>query len=361
MTVIPDNQLFSELIPMRPDERMDAEIVGSYLSGKIPDSDGTPEILQFSGGRANLTYLLRYPKREYVLRRPPLGPVAPKSHDMERESRVLIRLNKAYPLAPRAYLFCSDPSIVGAPFFVMERRCGIVIRETMPERFKDQPQLYRRMSEMIVDGLAELHGVDPKSVDLEKLGRPQGFVERQIKGWYSRWEGAKNEDVPDFYRLYDWLMERIPLPQRDSLVHNDFKLDNMMLDPEDPAKCVAVFDWDMCTLGDPFIDLGTLLGYWVEPADSQLRISGSPMPTARPGFYTRAEVANRYAEKSGLDLGTIRFYEIFAIWKTVVVMQQIFIRLHRGQTHDTRFADYNKRALALLDVAWELVKDWDGG
>ena len=361
MTEIPDNRFFLELIPMRPDERIDPEVVGSYLRGKIPDSAGTPKILQFNGGRANLTYLLQYPNREYVLRRPPLGPVAPKSHDMERESRVLLRLHKAYPLAPLAYLFCSDPEIVGAPFFVMERRRGIVIRESMPERFKGQPELFRRMSEMIVDGLAELHGVDPKSIGLEELGRPQGYVERQIKGWHSRWEGAKNEDVPDFYRMYDWLLERIPLPQRESLVHNDYKLDNMMVDAEDPSKCVAVFDWDMCTLGDPFIDLGTLLSYWVQPSDSQMRISLSPMPTAQPGFYTREEVTKRYAEKSGLDLGTILFYEIFAMWKSVVVIQQIFIRLHRGQTQDTRFADYNKRALGLLDVAWELVKDWDGG
>jgi aminoglycoside phosphotransferase (APT) family kinase protein len=357
--VIQNPEGFPELIPMRPDERLDTARVGEYLRGKLPGVEGLPEILQFEGGKANLTYLLRYAVpggvREFVLRRPPLGPVAPKAHDMERESRVLSVLYQAYPLAPRAYHYCGDPAILGAPFFVMERRKGIVIREKIPERFQNQPALFRRMSEMIVDSLARLHLVDPEPIGLGTLGKPEGFIERQIHGWLQRWHGAKTEEVPRFEQLHDWLLQRIPRPQKVALLHNDFKLDNMMVDADDPAKAVAVFDWDMCTLGDPLADLGALLGYWTEAGDSGARKAFGPMPTPTPGFYTRDEVTRRYAQTSGLDLSDARFYEIFALYKTTVIIQQIYVRYHRGQTQDRRFATYGKRALGLLDAAWELV------
>ncbi|MCZ6552733.1 MAG: phosphotransferase family protein [SAR324 cluster bacterium] len=346
---------FAELIPMRPDERIDPVTVGDYLRGELADADGTPEILQFEGGKANLTYLLRYGEREFVLRRPPLGPVPAKSHDMEREARVLSVLYRAYPLAPRAYHYCADPSIAGAPFFVMERRKGIVIREQMPERFQGRPELNRRMSAMIVDGMAALHGIDPESIGLGGLGRPEGFMERQIAGWKQRWEGAKIVDVPGFDELHDWLMARVPRPQRVSLVHNDFKLDNMMVDRDDPGVCVAVFDWDMCTVGDPLADLGTLLGYWAERGDSGARQAFAPMPTQQDGFYTRAEVVERYGRKTGLDMSDAEFYEIFALYKTAVVIQQLFVRYHRGLTQDTRFQGYDRKGADLIQVAWAMA------
>ena len=363
---------FLELIPMRPDERLDLRRVADYLRGKLPGVTGDPEILQFEGGKANLTYLLRYRAaggdagaggafREFVLRRPPLGPVAPKSHDMERESRVLSVLYQAYPLAPRAYHFSRDESIVGAPFFVMERRQGIVIREKIPARFQHQPALFRRMSEMIVDALATLHLVDPQPIGLDTLGKPEGFLPRQIGGWLQRWDAAKTQDVPRFAALHDWLLARVPTPSRVSLLHNDFKLDNMMVDAEDPARAVAVFDWDMCTLGDPLADLGALLGYWTEMTDSEPRKAFSPMPTAQPGFFTRGEVIRRYAERTGIaiDPALARFHEIFALYKTTVIIQQIYVRFHRGQTQDRRFETYGQRALGLLDAAWELVREGD--
>jgi aminoglycoside phosphotransferase (APT) family kinase protein len=350
---------FLELIPMRPDERLDVGKVAAFLSGKLPVS-GTPEILQFEGGKANLTYLLRYPvaegpPREFVLRRPPLGPVAPSAHDMGREYKVLSVLHAAYGLAPRAYLYTEDTSIVGAPFLVMERRTGIVIRTQMPARFLGRPELMGRMSGMIVDALADLHGVDPKAVGLEMLGKADGFMARQVKGWGGRWDAAKTEDVPLFYRVWDWLNANVPPLQRASLVHNDFKLDNMMVGQDDPARCIAVFDWDMCTLGDPLADLGTLLGYWTEPGDSEERAAFAVMPTTLPGWFTRREVVRRYAERSGLDLSAVRFYETFALWKSAVVIQQIYVRWHRGQTQDERFKSYGVRANALVAAAWDLA------
>ena len=366
---------FLELIPMRDDERVDPEKVGACLEGRLPHASGAPEILQFEGGKANLTYLLRYPAggagaegagaedeesvtvREYVLRRPPLGPVAPKSHDMGREYKVLSKLNAAYPLAPQAYYYSEDTDGVGAPVLVMERRRGIVIRQELPERFQGRPELNRRMGEMIVDGLADLHAVDPQAISMGVLGRPDGFMERQVKGWAGRWEASKTEEVPIFDELREWLLARVPQPPRVSLVHNDFKLDNMMVDAEDPALAVAVFDWDMCTIGDPLADLGTLLGYWTEPADSEPRKAFAVMPTHQPGFLTRAQVVERYAERNGIDVTHIRWYEIFAIWKTAVVIQQIYVRWRRGQTRDDRFQTYGTRAVSLIESAKELLDD----
>jgi aminoglycoside phosphotransferase (APT) family kinase protein len=350
---------FLELIPMRPDERLDVAKVAAFLADKLPVA-GTPEILQFEGGKANLTYLLRYRsagqgEQEFVLRRPPLGPVAPSAHDMGREYKVLSVLYQAFPYAPRAYLYSEDASIVGAPFLVMERRTGIVIRQQMPARFLGQPQLMRRMSETVVDVLADLHAVDPKAVGLETLGRPEGFMARQVKGWGGRWEAAKTVDVPLFYQTWDWLNAHLPPAPRTSLVHNDYKLDNMMVAAEDPARCIAVFDWDMCTVGDPLADLGTLLGYWTEPSDSPDRTAFAVMPTTLPGWYTRREVVERYAARSGTDVSHMRFYETFAMWKTAVVIQQIYVRFHRGQTQDTRFQEYGTRANGLIAAAWDLA------
>lgn len=346
----PDSQ-FIELIPMRPDERIDARAVGAYLAGKLPHAQGEPEILQFEGGKANLTYLLRYPEQEYVLRRPPLGPVAPKAHDMGREYRVLSVLYRQYPLAPRAFHFSDDAAIVGAPFLVMERRRGIVIRQEMPPRYLEQPRLYRKMSEAIVDALADLHAVKPEAVGLEKLGRAEGFVERQVEGWYQRWEGAKTEDYPEVAELMPWLRANLPPAPAAALVHNDFKLDNMMVDEEHPARIVGVFDWDMCTLGDPLMDLGSLLGYWAEAGDSMHRSAFRVMPTHLPGFFTREEVVRRYAGRSGVDLSHIGYYEIFALFKLAVIVQQIYVRYVRGQTQDERFRDYAPRVEGLVKAS----------
>lgn len=352
----PAEEELGDLIPMRPDERIDAARVGAYLAGKVPGAAGVPEIVQFAGGKANLTYLLRYPGVEYVLRRPPLGPVAPRSHDMGREYRVLSVLYRAFPLAPRAWLYCEEPAIVGAPFVVMERREGIVIRNDMPARYLGRPGLNRRISEMVVGVLAQFHAVEPKAVGLETLGRAEGFAERQLAGWYQRWQAAQTEPMPQVDELIAWLERRVPEPQSAALVHNDFKLDNVMVDPADPARAVAVFDWDMCTLGDPLLDLGTLLGYWTEAGDPEVRRAFTTMPTHLPGFLTRREVAELYAMRSGRHLRDLPFYEVFGIFKIAVIIQQIYVRWVRGQTQDARFSDFARRVRGLIDAAWACAR-----
>src|SRR5262245_32245338 len=248
----------SDVAPVRPDEQLDAGVVAAYLRGKVPGSDAPLEILQFPGGHANLTYLLRFGEREYVLRRPPLGPVAPRSHDMVREFRALAALGPFYAPAPRVFVLCEDPGVIGAPFFVMERRHGIVVRRTMPPEIADDPAVRRRVGEAAIDALADLHAVPVAGTPVAALGKPEGFVERQTRGWSERWQRAKTDEIAAMDALATRLVSRIPPALAATVVHNDFKLDNMMLDRSDPGRVVAVLDWDMTTLGDPRIDVGTL-------------------------------------------------------------------------------------------------------
>jgi aminoglycoside phosphotransferase (APT) family kinase protein len=341
----------SDVAPVRPDEQLDAAAVAAYLRGKVPNSELPLEILQFPGGHANLTYLLRYGDREYVLRRPPLGPVAPRSHDMVREYKALAALGPYYAPAPRVYVLCEDLAVIGAPFFVMERRHGIVVRRTMPPEIADDPAVRRRIGEAAIDALADLHAVPVAGTDVATLGKPEGFVERQIRGWAERWQRAKTEELPTMEDLARWLVERVPPPVDATVVHNDFKLDNMMLDRADPGRVVAVLDWDMTTLGDPRIDVGTLLGYWPEASDPPERLAIAMQPTYLEGFPTRAEIIARYAARSGRDLGAIRFFEIFALFKLAVVLQQIYVRFVRGQTKDERFAAMGESVRRLAEIA----------
>jgi aminoglycoside phosphotransferase (APT) family kinase protein len=343
----------SDVAPVRPDEQLDGAVVAAYLRGKVPESDRPLTILQFPGGHANLTYLLRYGDREYVLRRPPLGPVAPKSHDMVREYRALAALGPYYAPAPRVFVLCEDPSVIGAPFFVMERREGIVVRRTMPPEIPDDPRVRRRIGEAAIDALADLHAVPVAGTPVAALGKPDGFVERQIRGWAERWERAKTEELAAMDALAAWLVERIPPPLAPTVVHNDFKLDNMMLDRSDPGRVVAVLDWDMTTLGDPRIDVGTLLGYWPEASDPPERLAIAMQPTYFDGFPTRAEIVARYAARSGRDLAAIRFFETFAHFKLAVVLQQIYVRFVRGQTKDERFAVMGESVRRLAEIAHE--------
>ena len=340
-----------ELIPVRADEGLDGARLAAWLEGKLPGAEGPLDLSQFGGGHANLTYLLRFGAAEYVLRRPPLGPVAPSAHDMAREHRVLAGLWRVYPLAPRSYLLCDDESVIGAPFHVMERRHGIVIRDDLPARFQGDANLARRIGAAIVDAFADLHQVDPAVAGLSDLGRPEGFVERQLTGWTQRWHAAKAADDPRLDAVAAWLAAHRPPAQAVALVHNDPKLDNMIVAAEDPARAVAVLDWDMCTRGDPLMDLGYLLTFWGEAGDPQAWIAAASMPTWREGFPSRAEATQRYAEATGFDLSAIQWYHVFGTFKIAVVLQQIYIRFVRGQTQDQRFAPFGARVAALIDKA----------
>jgi aminoglycoside phosphotransferase (APT) family kinase protein len=348
MAVAPD----PDVIPVRPGEEVDADAVGAYLAGKIPGASGTPQMWQFPGGHANLTYLLHYPGGgDYVLRRPPPGDLPASAHDMGREYRVLSVLHRAFAAAPRAYVYCEDRSVIGVPFFVMERRRGTVVRREVPPQFGGgaDRDANRKLSEAVIDTLAAFHTVDPKAAGLESLGKPEGYLQRQVKGWTDRWERARTKDVPAAPVVVGWLGEHMPPSPPPTLVHNDWRLDNMAVAVDDPGRCVAVYDWDMCTVGDPFTDLGTLLSSWIEAGEEYAFLAS--MPSRVPGFMTRAEAIARYAAESGRDVGRMPYYYVFGLFKMAVVVQQLYYRWHKGQTRDDRMAGGEAAAEGLIDLA----------
>ena len=345
-----------DLIEVRPDERFDEARLHAYLRASLPGAGGSMAVRQFAGGKANLTYLLTFDDSlEVVLRRPPLGRYAPSAHDMGRENRVLSVLHKAFPFAPKIYHFCDDETVIGAPFLIMERCRGIVAREDMPEPFARNRNAPGLMSRALVDTLAAFHAVDYEALGLAELGRPKGFVKRQVEGWRRRWGAAAIDDNPKVNEIYRWLAARLPDSSYYSLVHNDYKLDNTMFAADDPARVVAILDWDMCTLGDPLSDVGTLLTYWTQPSDSVgVRAIGS-MPSGDYGFYSRQQILERYAERSGRDLSDIRFYHVLGIFRLLVILQQIYVRYVRGFTQDERFARLDASVNALIEWALEIM------
>ena len=341
-----------DVIEVRPDERFDVDAVSRWISSQDGLPDGRPEVLQFGGGKANLTYLLTFPGGdELVLRRPPLGPVAASSHDMAREYQVLSRLWKVFDKAPRALSFCQDETVIGSRFFVMERRPGVVVRGSVPDIFGGghDPEANRKLSEVVIDTLAQFHGVDPAECGLDDFGHPDGFLQRQVEGWLRRWQAAKHEDNPLADEIGAWLSLNSPESPGPTLLHNDWRLDNMAVDEANPGTCTAVYDWDMATRGDPLADLGTLLGSWFDPGEApgDLRM----MPTTAPGWMSRDEAVTRYGDRSGRDLSDVGWYLVFGSWKLGVILQQIYIRWRRGQTQDERFAGLDAAARLLFELA----------
>jgi len=348
---------------VRPGEQLDWTRLIAWLrehlaTCNIPRLDlaRTFEVQQFPGGHSNLTYLVRFADADIVVRRPPLGPVAPTAHDMAREFRWLSAMHRVFPLAPRPYALCEDTSVIGSVFYAMERRRGLVVRAEEP------PQLAvhaarRAVSAALVDTLAELHAIDVAANGLTGLGRPAGFVDRQVRGWSERWQRAQTDALPEMDALASWLHEHLPPdPASPSVVHGDFKLDNVMLDPQDVGRIVAVLDWEMSALGDPLVDLGILLAYWV-PTAPPLQRDALTTVTHRPGYFTRDEIVERYAARSGRDLSNIRYYQIFAVFKIAVVIQQIYFRYVKGQTTDPRFATFDERVAYLARQAATLAQE----
>jgi aminoglycoside phosphotransferase (APT) family kinase protein len=351
--------------PIRPGEEFNLDALEYYLRENLPshlngaeiDPRAKFEIEQFPGGHSNLTYCVRFGEREFVMRRPPLGPVAPTAHDMPREYRLLSSINPHFPLAPKPYLLCEDTSVIGAPFYLMERRRGIVVRQKIPPEIGDNLDLRHRISESLVDTMVDLHAIDIQTTGLVKIGKPAGFVKRQVEGWAGRWERSKTHELPEMTQTAAWLIERLPVDTATpTLVHNDYKLDNVMLDRDDPTRIVAILDWEMCTVGDPLIDLGLLLCYWPQADDPEIFAGSLRSVTMLPGWMTRAEIIERYAARSRRDVSEIGYYHTFAVFKLAVVIQQIFYRYYMGQTKDARFADFDRRVDALAKMAFSMIK-----
>ncbi len=340
---------------VRAEEEFDPARLQAYLRGKLAGADRPMQVKQFRGGHSNLTYLLRFDGQEWVLRRPPFGPLPTGGHDMTREYKVLSRLWRGFAPAPRAVLLCEDSSVMGAPFFVMERRKGILMkmRQPLPPELGEDPQKFKKISEGFIDALADLHAVDYQAVGLADLGRPEGFLKRQLTGWMARWEKAKTHEVPLMEKLGQWFLDHMPEPHPPTVLHNDFYLHNLMLDAADPGRVTGVFDWEMSTLGDPLIDVGIALGYWHDRTDAPefLAIEQGHAHTVKPGFLSRDELAERYARRTGRDLSQIAYYRAWAHWRNATVVQQIYVRYVRGQTSDPRFALMSGNPPVLAETA----------
>jgi aminoglycoside phosphotransferase (APT) family kinase protein len=347
---------------IRPGEELDRGRLTVWLRETLPECDisgldvsQTPNITQFPGGHSNLTYLVAFGDVEIVVRRPPFGPVPPTAHDMAREYRWLSAMHRVFPLAPRPYALCDDPAVIGAVFYAMERRTGIVVRSEEPPQLAGDAAARRALSERMIDTLAQLHAVDVVGQGLSGLGKPAGFVERQVRGWSDRWERSQTAARPEMDALSAWLREHLPPdPETPSVVHGDFKLDNVMLDPVDVARIVAVFDWEMSALGDALVDVGILLAYWSPTAPPEQQDALTTV-TSRPGYLTPEELVERYAAQSNRDVSNIRYYQVFALFKIAVVIQQIYYRWVKGQTADPRFATFDARVAYLARHAAELA------
>jgi aminoglycoside phosphotransferase (APT) family kinase protein len=334
---------------VRAGEELDLARLGPYLREHFPEFTGALLVRQFPSGHSNLTYSVSLGEKEMVLRRPPFGSKVKSAHDMGREYQVLEKLHPAYP-APKPLLHCVDESILGAPFYLMERVSGVILRRNLPQGMELPHSTARSLSEAFIDNLAALHSLDYTALGLAALGKPQGYLQRQVNGWIERYSGSKTEELAEVETLATWLRHRMPEQGEGTLVHNDYKFDNMVLDAADITQIRAVLDWEMCTLGDPLTDLGTALAYWVQaddPPDMQMVRWG---PTGIGGSLTRAQIVERYRQKTGRNVSNIVFYYVFALFKVAVIIQQIYYRYHHGLTKDPRFASMGDVTKMLLRV-----------
>ncbi len=333
---------------IRKGEEFDTVALERHLFAELAEASGPLTVEQFPSGFSNLTYLIRLGDQELVLRRPPFGNQVKSAHDMSREYKVLSRLCEVYSPAPRPLLFCQDHDVIGDDFYVMERRQGVILRQSnAPEELTTDPNLARSLCESFIDNLADLHLLDYKAAGLGDLGKPNGYVERQVTGWARRYEKAKTDEYADVERLSAWLIEHMPSDGGAVLIHNDYKYDNLVLDPHDLTRIEAVLDWEMATIGDPLSDLGTSLAYWTEATDPSLSEMINFGPTTIPGSLTRRELADRYARRTGFDVSNIQYFYSFGQFKLAVILQQIYARYHRGHTQDERFAHLNDTVAAL--------------
>ncbi|WP_286884236.1 phosphotransferase family protein [Aneurinibacillus sp. UBA3580] len=320
----------------RRDREINWKAIEHYIRSHIENLSNEPmQVKQFSAGYSNLTYLLKIGDWEAVFRRPPFGQIPPKAHDMKREFTILQKINPVFPLAPKPYLYCEDPTISDKHFYIMEKKNGIVLDDTLPPEHVGNKEYARIVSETVVNTLVFLHNIDYVKAGLATIGKPQGYLERQVQGWIKRYHHAKTEEMAVVPEIEQWLIKQLPASPAPSIVHNDFKLNNMMISPDNPREAVAVFDWEMCTIGDPLTDVGCSLAYWTEPGEGE---TGLTSVTVNPGFIKRREFVQLYAEKSGRDLSNIDYYLTFAFYKIGVVLQQIYYRWKKGEAKDDRFA-----------------------
>lgn len=341
---------------IRAGEELDLQKLQDYLKPHLPEAIGTLQVEQFPKGFSNLTYLISMGNLQLVLRRPPFGANIKSAHDMSREYKILTNLIKVYPKIPRPLLYCEDESVIGAPFYIMERVQGVILRSKMPVEMTPEANKMAGIADALIETFAELHGVDYHAAGLKELGKPEGYIERQISGWTKRYFKAKTDECPEIEQTAKWLAENMPAEEAPALIHNDFKYDNLVLDRTDWTKVIAILDWEMATLGDPRMDLGTSIGYWINPNDpdfmKQLKLS----PTTLPGNPTRGEIVEKYIQKSGRQVDHVLFFYLYGLFKIAVIIQQIYYRYKKGYTQDKRFAHLNMGVKGCGVVAMQAIQ-----
>lgn len=346
----------SDTKPIRQGEELNTENLQNFLREKLNVSSDEIEILQFPGGSSNLTYCVRIGETEYVLRRPPFGNQVKSAHDMSREFNVLSNLSAVYKPAPKPLIYCDDENVIGSEFYLMERRNGLIIRGKSPEILENSPELQRKVCETFIENLANLHALDYEKIGLENLGKPEGYVTRQVTGWTKRYFNAKTDEHSELETAIEWLNKNIPESNGASLIHNDYKFDNVMLNPENLTEIVAVLDWEMTTIGSPLMDLGSSLAYWISKESGSELLSMPFNPRVLMENISRAELVEIYEEKSGKKVSDILFYYVFGTFKLAVIAQQIYFRYVKGFTKDERFANFNNFINSLGKIALHAIE-----
>jgi aminoglycoside phosphotransferase (APT) family kinase protein len=342
--------------PIRAGEELNEANLKGFLQEKLHLETGEIEISQFPAGSSNLTYQIAFGSEEYVLRRPPFGNKVKTAHDMSREFNVLSKLSKVYSPAPKPLIYCDDETVIGSEFYLMERRRGLIIRGKSPEVLENSAELQRKVCESFIKNLADLHALDYEKIGLGDLGKPEGYARRQVEGWTKRYFNARTDEHGELEKAIEWLSSNIPESRSTALVHNDYKFDNVMLNPNDLTEIVAVLDWEMTTIGEPLMDLGTTLGYWMSPDAGAEMLSMPFNPRVLMENISRRELVEMYAEKSGRDVSNILFYYVFGTFKIAVIAQQIYYRFAKGFTQDARFARFNIFVGALGKIALHAIE-----
>ncbi|WP_367105993.1 phosphotransferase family protein [uncultured Psychrobacter sp.] len=326
---------------IRSGEELDAEAVSNWLRAQDIDVSGEPKVTQFSGGASNWTYRLEYDNQDLILRRPPKGTKAKSAHDMVREYTVQKALKDAYPYVPKMIALCTDESVIGADFYIMERMEGIIPRANLPKGVNLSTQQTRELCTNVIDALIELHEVDYQDhPDLVALGRGEGYCERQVSGWNKRYVKAKTPNVPSYALVRQWLTKHTPADSKTCVIHNDWRFDNVILDANDPTEVIGVLDWEMATLGDPLMDLGSALAYWIEADDNLVMQQSRRQPTHLDGMMTRDEVVAYYLDRTGLQVDNWTFYEVFGLFRLAGIVQQIYYRYYHKQTQNPAFKNF---------------------
>lgn len=325
---------------VREGEELDIAAVDTWLKARVDGLSGGPVVTQYSGGASNWTYRLEYPGHDLILRRPPAGTKAASAHDMGREYQVQKALAPVFPYVPEMLGFCEDESVIGCDFYVMRRIVGLIPRARMPEGLDLDPEQTRKLCLSVIDKLVALHQVDYQAAGLEQLGKGAGYCHRQVEGWCDRYRRAKTWNVPSYKKVMTWLRDHTPEDVGTCVIHNDFRLDNVILNPQQPSEVIGILDWEMATLGDPLMDLGSALAYWVQADDDRMMRATRRQPTHLPGMLKRDEVVEYYCNKMGLQVDNWAFYEVFGLFRLAGIVQQIYYRYHHKQTRNPAFKNF---------------------